>query len=996
MDYRVKTIIGGIEMLETADTVIRQEDDVTYQPPSISAIKLLDNATIGTMEIGSTPSDCLTFTINNPNKPNYDGETVELWIAPPEDDTAAMEEMTEIEDAVGDDASDEGMDDSESDELEDEDDSEGEDPTEEDLSDAEETTAANIESMYTAFEGETVETEDEDTDEAEEPEWIRIGTYYVQSQTNADDNSAVTLTCYDSMQKLNRRFFASNSTTTVQAMFDDLRAQALDNLEVVIDAFDYDDDASRIITMPSPVTYREVLGWFAGLIGGFATCDDDGSIGFALYSFNDGLYLDSTLNYINVDSSGEMELDGIECDTGFIQESKITAGFEADLSFKNPFMTQEILESILESYKGIRFSGGALNMTWDSSIDAGSFIRIMTPDEYTNYLQLQNALEEDGLTDEEILDIKQNMNGLGTVLIVSYQLIDFTGDTTTTIASICNSVTANENQMTSPTDAKFNRVTAKIVETEQLIAQKADIEDLQAAQADINHLKVGDLTIGGVTVNIYDLALAIKQSSVATETTWYKAADSVPAAPTVRDPSSAGWSTIEPVYGSNRSKHLYSCMCVTYADDTPEDPHFVWGDVHLIQSWEAAKDAYNYADAAEAHAAEAKASAANASEYATRALGNLSTVQNVTETLNWITAHGTMALTSDTALDPSHVYFVRDNNGDYHVGNYYYSLVTEPNVNDIATYYELTIDESLNNYVGTHLALTDYGLNLIFDNSSYRIHIGTLNASGDEGVYILDENGNPVSFFGESINFSSDRAQYIGNENAYIIFNPENNGSITIGGSNIQLGSDKKLSEVLAELNGTLIFDTTYEWNTGHTVATLTAHVYRGGVDIAQTEFDPQDFTWYLKSEDGEVPIIPSGRQDNTGYTTMVNISDCGYGAEVVAKFTPPEYATALTNGGDALTDSDGDALEVRASGDSVRVRDLTVSTTLYPTDKAMIIGAEDEHLVTMQTLQDYLAPVSGVKGEEEQEYRTGDVSISQENIGVLVLSNLDIEGLLN
>lgn len=482
MDYRVKTIVGGIEMLEAAGTVTKQADGVTYQPPSISAIKLLDNATLATMEIGATPSDCLTFTINDPNKQNYDGETVELWIAPPASDTAVMQEMSSIEDSVGSTASSEGMDTREPDELDDDDGSEGEDPTQEELAEVAAATTANIESAYTTFEGEAETIVDEQTDEAEEPEWKRVGTFFVQSQTNTDDGKLITLTCYDSMQKLNRWFIPTNRTATVQNMFDDFRAQALEELQVTIDEFDYDEDATRSITMPSPVTYREVLGWFAGLVGGFATCDDDGSIGFALYAFSDGLYLDSALNYMNVDASGELELDGIECDKGFIQEDILSSGFEADLKFKNPFMTQEILDEILETYKGIRFSGGALGMPWDASMDAGSFIRIMSAEEYRNYLQLQNALAEGG-TDEEILAIKENMNALGKVLLISYQLIDFNGDATTTIASVCNSVTANENQMTSPTDAKFNRVTAKIVETEQLIALKADIEDLEAQNA---------------------------------------------------------------------------------------------------------------------------------------------------------------------------------------------------------------------------------------------------------------------------------------------------------------------------------------------------------------------------------------------------------------------------------------------------------------------------------------------------------------------------------
>ena len=119
-----------------------------------------------------------------------------------------------------------------------------------------------------------------------------------------------------------------------------------------------------------------------------------------------------------------------------------------------------------------------------------------------------------------------------------------------------------------------------------------------------------------------------------------------------------------------------------------------------------AKDA---ADSAEKSAESAQTSADNANQYASRALGGLSTVQSVVETLNWITEHGTMTLTTDTALDPTHVYFVVDPSGDYVVGSTHYSIVSEPDADDLSTYYVLSIDESLQNYVGTHLALTSEG-----------------------------------------------------------------------------------------------------------------------------------------------------------------------------------------------------------------------------------------------------------------------------------------------
>ena len=162
---------------------------------------------------------------------------------------------------------------------------------------------------------------------------------------------------------------------------------------------------------------------------------------------------------------------------------------------------------------------------------------------------------------------------------------------------------------------------------------------------------------------------------------------------------------------------------------------------------------YQVATDAEASATSAQASADSASEYASRALGNLASVQSVTETLNWITAHGTMTLTSDTALDPSHVYFVVDANGDYVVGGTHYSVVSEPVLANIGSYYELSINESLNNYVATHLAVDTEGLWIIPDSGGNKVLIATGSGSTytTAGTYIVSGSTVLASFTADGI-----------------------------------------------------------------------------------------------------------------------------------------------------------------------------------------------------------------------------------------------------
>lgn len=158
----------------------------------------------------------------------------------------------------------------------------------------------------------------------------------------------------------------------------------------------------------------------------------------------------------------------------------------------------------------------------------------------------------------------------------------------------------------------------------------------------------------------------------------------------------------------------------------------------------------------------AQISADNANDYAARALGNLSITQSVAETLQWITQHGTMTLTTDTALDPTHVYYVLDQTGDYRVGNNWYSVVTEPKVADLSKYYELSIDQSLNNYVATHMSVTNDGLWLISDQTSKsRILVSSGAGSYDTGVHILGSDGSVVASYTDEITIGAPSSLHI-------------------------------------------------------------------------------------------------------------------------------------------------------------------------------------------------------------------------------------------
>ena len=164
------------------------------------------------------------------------------------------------------------------------------------------------------------------------------------------------------------------------------------------------------------------------------------------------------------------------------------------------------------------------------------------------------------------------------------------------------------------------------------------------------------------------------------------------------------------------------------------------------------------------------------------------------------------------------------------------------------------------------------------------------------------------------------------------------------------------LEQTTEMVNNTLIYDHVYEYNVDNQgkkiSATFTAYLYRAGVDV-KSSFEPSCFSWYLKKEDtdGQTKEVLLG----TGYTITVSLANCGYGAEVIGKCTIADDAELLNFNNANLLTASSEPLSVRSSGSSVRLQDLTVSSTIFPTEKILIAGASEEHLITIQTLQDYL-----------------------------------------
>lgn len=221
---------------------------------------------------------------------------------------------------------------------------------------------------------------------------------------------------------------------------------------------------------------------------------------------------------------------------------------------------------------------------------------------------------------------------------------------------------------------------------------------------------------------------------------------------------------------------------------------------HADDAATAAQNAWNRAGDAATAASNAQQSADRANVYSNAALDQLGVVQDVAGILSWASEHGSFAKTSDTVIQDGKVYFVKDGND--------YSPVVDPQVADLASYYELTVNEPMNDFIMAHLAVTNRGLWVLpagKGSASDEQHAaGYKMLLASDGCYIYDGSGVLVrSDTASGTDFAEGRSFHFGSDDAYILYTPASGStpaSLVIGGANVQLGSSKTLSQWEADM----------------------------------------------------------------------------------------------------------------------------------------------------------------------------------------------------
>ena len=480
MKYKTKIKINGAELT----------DEQSSSASSITGVSLEASAGNG-FQVGNSAASALSVTILKPYKTSFDGDKVEFYILPDGEDDESLAEK--LEEEVGSAEETEHVEDNdETDDIETEevDDGDGEEMTAEEESESEAEDDIEESNLFDTMNGEEVTGDVTEEEAVPDPaDWELFGVFYAYKQTNNRDGS-ITLRCYDGFQLLHGDYVPAIKSGTIQQFYDDIRTQCAE-FGVTVDPEEFPEEENVTITWNQVCSFRQAIGYIAGLVGGYATFGDDDTLGIDYYAYNDRVLLLPELLDYKTTSAGETQIDGVVCTVNLRGDTVESGDGGQSIKFYNPFATQQTVDSILEQYQGIRYIGANIKAKWDPSVRCGDLVRVMSEAEYRNYIAMGNAFRNSGeMTAAEVLNLKKELNAVGRTILISSQRIEFGGgETLTEITSHLPTEAEKANAPTSPNDAKFRIVTAELIKTNELVAEKATIKDLEATNAEIKNIK---------------------------------------------------------------------------------------------------------------------------------------------------------------------------------------------------------------------------------------------------------------------------------------------------------------------------------------------------------------------------------------------------------------------------------------------------------------------------------------------------------------------------
>ena len=224
-----------------------------------------------------------------------------------------------------------------------------------------------------------------------EMEYIPMGLYTIQNPKI--ESNKVTFTAYDRLaSRCNGAYYSKLGypvdAVDILAEISTMTGVAIDtstlqrgiqiNQRAIIEDGDYNEETEEsevITTYVNPFdgyTYKETIGFIAGLFGKFAICGRTGMIEFRWYQGID-YEIPSNIFYNDLQETEEsFSIKRLTCDNS---DQTLSSGSGATgISMQNPVMTQSILDGVYNTVQGLVFTPAALRFIGDMRLDIGDIV----------------------------------------------------------------------------------------------------------------------------------------------------------------------------------------------------------------------------------------------------------------------------------------------------------------------------------------------------------------------------------------------------------------------------------------------------------------------------------------------------------------------------------------------------------------------------------------------------------------------------------------------
>ena len=213
-------------------------------------------------------------------------------------------------------------------------------------------------------------------------EYVPLGRFYATDPETNNDYKNLKLTAYDGFCKMTDKYIPTvPESTTLQAVYDDLRAQLEYNCGIVLK-----ERTLPEYSIPSfpilDITYTQAIAYVAGCLGGFARFDRNGELEISWFE-DKGQEISRQMQYMNgFKRTLDNEVVVTSLSTG-TEENLIVKGDGAtglQINFENPYITNNMADDIYSRINRFSYTPCSVNWRGNPAVQAGDIVKVLDKD----------------------------------------------------------------------------------------------------------------------------------------------------------------------------------------------------------------------------------------------------------------------------------------------------------------------------------------------------------------------------------------------------------------------------------------------------------------------------------------------------------------------------------------------------------------------------------------------------------------------------------------